>query len=108
MTLGQIQDLEGAQTIAVSYKTTTGGATPISRQLFNIVYSAYTKTGRLTMDKDAAMGGKQIPRDQRRWIILVYKTYMHSESQLNSTLCGAKADPRTRHTWLIGTLRQLD
>ena len=41
-------------------------------------------------------------------MILVYKTSMHAESQLNSSPCGPKADPRTRHTWLIGTLSHLD
>jgi hypothetical protein len=41
-------------------------------------------------------------------MILVYKTPMHLESQLNSALCGAKEDPMTMHTWLIDTLRKLD
>jgi hypothetical protein len=41
-------------------------------------------------------------------MILIYKNSMHPESQLNSALCGDKADPTTRYTWLIGTLRQLE
>jgi hypothetical protein len=60
------------------------------------------------VDTTATLGGKQDPNKQRRKMILVYKTSMHSESQLNSAPCGPKADPMTRQTWLIGTLRNLD
>ena len=108
MTPRRIQYPEGANTLVVLFKTTTGAAAAISRQQFKIVCFANSTTGRLTMDKDATMGGRHIPNTQRRKMILVYKTSMHPESQLNSTPCGIKADPRTTYTWLIGTLRRLE
>jgi hypothetical protein len=54
------------------------------------------------------MGGKQNSKHHGRKLILVYKTGIHPESQLNLAPCGIKAGPMTRHTWLIGTLRHLD
>jgi hypothetical protein len=92
----------------VSYKTTTGATATISRQLFKIAYFADLKSSKLTVDTDATMGGKQDPNKQSRMMILVYKTAMHSESQLNSAPCGPKADPMTKQNSLIGTLRHLD
>ena len=61
MTPGRIQDLEGAKTIVVSYKTTTRSAATISIQLFKIVCFAYLKSRKLIVDTDATMGGKQDP-----------------------------------------------
>ncbi len=52
MTLGRIQDPKGAKTIVVSYKTTPGATTTISRQHFKEICSAEPKTGGLTIEKD--------------------------------------------------------
>ena len=90
-----------------SYKTVAGATASISRHLFKIVCFADLKLGKLTVDTYATMGGKQDPNKQRRMMILVSKTAMHPEVQLNSAPCGPKADPRTKHIWLIGTLRHL-
>jgi hypothetical protein len=92
----------------VFYKTTVGAATTIIRPLFKTVCFAESTYGKLTSETTATLGGKQDPNKQRRMMILVYKTSMHAESQLNSTPCGPKAEPMTKHTWLIGTLRHLD
>ena len=108
MTRGRIQDPKEAKTTVVSYKTTTRAAARIGRQLFKIVCFEESISGKLIVDTYATMGGKHDPNKQRRKMILVYKTSMHAKSQLNSAPCGPKADPRTKHTWLIRTLRHLD
>jgi len=108
ITLGRIQARGGATTLVLSFKTTTRATAAISKQKFKIVCFADSTAERLTVDKDASLGGKQIPSAQRRIRIIVYKTSMHQESQLNLAPCGIKADPMTRFSWLIGTLRQLE
>jgi len=108
MTLGRIQDPKGAKTLVVSYKTAARAAAAISRQLFKIVGFADPNLDKLTIDTNPIMGGKQDPYKQIRGMILVSMTSMHSESHLNSAPCGPKADPKTIHTWLIGTLPRLD
>ena len=98
MTPSRIHDLEGAKIFVVSFKTITGAAAAISKQQIKIVCFADSKTCRLTVDKDATLGGNLNFNAQRRMAILVYKTSMHPESQLNSMPCGIKADPMIRYT----------
>ena len=87
MSTRHIQDPEEARTIILSYKTSAGAASVISRQNMNIVCFADTHTGRLIVDKNAKLGGKQNKSMQGRRMILIYKTDMHSAPSLNPTQC---------------------
>jgi hypothetical protein len=80
MTPGRIQNPKGGNNLVVSYKTATRVATAISRKLFKMRRSPDPKTSKLTLDKKAIVGWKRIPSAQRRRIILVYKTSMHTDS----------------------------
>jgi hypothetical protein len=107
MTPGRIQDPEGAKLIVVSYKTAAGAAAAISRQTFKIICTADTKTGRLSVYKNENIAEARDPVAQRR-MILVYRTAMHTASQLNPSQCSIRSEPRLRNKWLTNTLRTLE
>jgi hypothetical protein len=58
MTPCRIQDPEGAKTVVVSFKTTTGAIIAVQRHTFKIVYFRDPDNGRLRVDSAATIGGK--------------------------------------------------
>ena len=59
MSTRRIQDLEGAKTVILSFKTSAGAALAISRQNIKLTCFADIATGRFRVDADATAGGKQ-------------------------------------------------
>jgi hypothetical protein len=101
MTPGRIQDPEGAKIMVIFFKTTPGAILAIQRPTYKIVCFKDTISGRLKVDLDATAGGKQNPALQGSWVILIYKTYMHTESTLDPERCAYKSDPGMRIKWII-------
>jgi hypothetical protein len=61
MTLGRIQDPEGAKIMVISFKTAPGAILDVQRQTYKIVCFRDATNGRLKVDMDATTGGKQNP-----------------------------------------------
>ena len=56
MTLGKIQDPEGAKTVVVSFKTAAGAILAVHRQTFKIVCFRDLDNGRFRVDTTATIG----------------------------------------------------
>jgi hypothetical protein len=61
MTLGRIQDPEGAKIIVASFKSAAGAIAAIQRQILRFVCYSDTNSGRLQIDMAATAGRKQNP-----------------------------------------------
>ena len=64
--------------------------------------------GRLKVDLDATTGGKQNPTLQGSRVILIYKTYIHTESALDPERCAFKSDSGMRNKWITKQIQQVD
>ena len=58
MSLGRIQDPEGAKTVVVSFKTAAGAVAAIHKQIYKIVCFGDAAGGRLRVDAAATSRGK--------------------------------------------------
>jgi len=65
-------------------------------------------SGRLKVDPDAIAGGKQNPSKQGSRVLLIYKTYMHTESSLDPGRCTFKTDANMRSKWITKQIQQVD
>jgi hypothetical protein len=88
MTSGRIQDPEGAKTIVISFKTAAGAILAVQRQTYKIVCFRDAASGKLK--------GKQNSALQCSRVLLIYKTYMHTESTLDPERCAFKPDATMR------------
>jgi len=94
--------------MVISFKTAPGAILAIQCHIYKIVCFKDIITGRLKVDLDATVGGKQNPALQGSRIILIYKTYMHTESALDPERCAHKSDPGMRFKWIIKQIQQVD
>ncbi len=108
MSTRRIQDPVGAKAIILSFKIDARAALAISRLNIKLVCFADVQTGRLRVDANATEGGKQDNNAHRMRMIMIYKTTMHPESDMNPEQCTSKADRNSRKRWLTTTLQQLD
>ena len=60
------------------------------------------------MDLDATIVGKQNPALQGLRVILIYKTYMHTESALDPERCALKTDVGMRNKWITKQIQRVD
>ena len=108
MTPGRIKDPEGAKSMVISFKTTPGAILAVHRHHYKIVCFRDATSGRLKVDLDAIAGRKHNPTLQGSRVILIYKTYMHSESSLDPERFAYKSDPGMRNKWIIKHIQQVD
>jgi hypothetical protein len=108
MTPGRIQDLEGANTFLVSFKTATGAILVVQRHTYKIVSFRDINSGRLGVDMAATTGGKHDMNKEGRRVILIYKAHMYKEATLDPERCSYKSDEKARRIWLQTHLRQID
>jgi hypothetical protein len=108
MTPDRIQDPEEAKIIVISFKTAPGAILAVQRQTYTIVCFRDAISGRLKVDLDATTGGKQNPALQGSRVILIYKTYMHTESALDPERCAFKPDAGMRNRWVTKQIQQVD
>jgi len=108
MTPGRIQDPEGAKTIVVSFKTTTGAIIAVQCQTLKIVCFRDPDNGRLRVDTTSTIGGKQDMNKQGRRVILIYKAHMYSEASLDPERCSHKTDEKAGRAWLLTHIRQIN
>ena len=69
MTLGRIQDPEGAKTVVVSFKTATGAILAVQRHTYKIVCFRDIDSGQLKVDTTTTIGGKQDMSKHGRMVI---------------------------------------
>ena len=93
--------------MVISFKTTPGAILAVQRQTFKIVCFRDAISGRLKVDMDATTGGKQNPALQGSRVILIYKTYMHTEPTLDPERCAFKSDAGMRNKWIIKQIQQV-
>ena len=108
MTLGRIQDPEGAKTIVVSFKTTAGAIATIQRQTLRFVCYNGTVSGRLKIDMAATTGGRQNPSLHGRRMMLIYSSHMHPEALLDPEHCTPESDARAKSSWLHAHIKTVD
>jgi hypothetical protein len=96
MTLGEIQDPEGAKTMVMSLKTVAGATLAVQRETYKITYFRDAASGKLIVDPDATAGGKQNPTLQGHRVFLIYMKNMHTEDTLNLERCAHKIYAKTR------------
>ena len=80
----------------ISFKTTAGSVSAIHKQTYKIICFGDAIGGRLRVEKAATTGRKQDPSKQGHMIILIYKSYMHSEATLDPERCTFKVDQKAR------------
>ena len=108
MTLGRIQDPEGAKLAVVSFKTAAGAILVVQRHTYKIISFRDTDNGRLRVNKTTTIGGKQDMNKQGRRVILIYKAHMYTEASLDPERCPHKSDEKARRNSIQTHLRQID
>ena len=86
--------------MVISFKTAPGAILAIQRHTYKIVCFRDVISGRLKVDLNATARGKQNPALQGSRVILIYKTYMHTEASLDPERCSYKSDAGTRNKWI--------
>ena len=94
--------------MVISFETAAGTILAVQRQSYKIVCFKDATSGRLKVDPDAPAGGKHNPALQGLRVLLIYKTYMHTDSTLDLERCAFKTDANMRHKWIIKQIQQVD
>jgi hypothetical protein len=87
--------------MVISFNTTTEAILAVQRQTYKIVCFRDATSGRLKVDPDATAECKQNLVLQGSQVLLIYKTYMHTESTLDPERCAYKSDAIMRNKWII-------
>ena len=90
MSTRHIQNPKGAKTFILSFKTAAGVALVISRQNLKLICFADVTIGKLRIDADAIVWGKQDGNAYGKRMVLIYKTNMHMGSIMNPEQCPTK------------------
>jgi hypothetical protein len=108
MTPGRIHDPEGAKTIVVSFKTTTGAILAVQRQTYKIVCFRDIDNIRLRVDTTTRVRRKHDMHKQHRRVIRIYKAHMYTEASLDPERCTHTSDEKAMRIWLVTHLRHID
>jgi len=108
MTPGRIHDPEGAKTIVVSFKTTTGAILAVQRQTYKIVCFRDIDNIRLRVDTTTRVRRKHDMHKQHRRVIRIYKAHMYTEASLDPERCTHTSDEKAMRIRLVSHLRQIN
>jgi hypothetical protein len=97
MTPGRIQDPNGAQTVIISFETTSGSVAAILRQTYKNFCFRNATGGRLRVDAAAIAGGKKDPSKHGLRSILIYKSHIYTEASLDLERISHKLDQKARN-----------
>ncbi len=93
MSLGRVQDPEGAKTVVISFNTTAGAVLAVIKRRFLITCYTEANTGRLRLDPTLTAGQTAGSHSGAKKI-LIYDTHPQPLSSLDPINCGPGTTPR--------------